>query len=160
MKWSPRRRNLIAVGTRNGVCLWTLTRGQVPPCAPELTSCQSDYANVELHEPTRAAGGQPQCSLKSLDMPAKPVVSSDSSMAEVSAWVNLLESPVGACWGAVHSVAFSPEGALLAMSSATDPNLVLWDLGSESPTVLRALACGNTLLEWSPSGNFLVAGTT
>ena len=29
MQWLPKRRNVLAVGTKNGVCLWHISRGQV-----------------------------------------------------------------------------------------------------------------------------------
>ena len=29
MEWSPKRRNVLAVGGKHGVCVWNITRGQV-----------------------------------------------------------------------------------------------------------------------------------
>ena len=81
-------------------------------------------------------------------------------MAEVSAWVSILRSPLGPSWGSVHSIAASPDGSLVVMTSASDPNMVLWDIGSESPTLLSKLDVGATHVEWSPSGHWLFSGST
>eukprot|EP00658_Telonema_sp_P-2_P076619 TRINITY_DN6741_c0_g1_i3.p1 TRINITY_DN6741_c0_g1~~TRINITY_DN6741_c0_g1_i3.p1 ORF type:complete len:564 (+),score=67.78 TRINITY_DN6741_c0_g1_i3:229-1920(+) len=149
MQWAPNRRNVLAVGCKHGtVCQWTITRGQ------------TDYGSVEIPEPGRSVGVQPQRSVTSLDMPSKPVVSSDSSMAEVSAWVNLLDAGMGEGWESVDTLSFSPDGWLLAVGCVSDANLVVWDLALEIPTVLRSIAAGNSLVAWSPSGHFLFAATT
>lgn len=51
-------------------------------------------------------------------------------------------------------------GQLVATGSSSDPNIVIWDVGTEVPTTIKATPAGITELKWSPSGNYLFAATT
>jgi len=147
IEWSPKRRNILAVGSKFGVCVWNITRGQ------------SDYASVSVEsQQPRSTGGKPQSEFDIRKAP--PKLSCDSAITEVSAWMSLLQSPVGASWGPVHSLCYSPDGCQLAVTSGVDPNVIIWDTATEQPTLLRALVAGSTLVEWSPSGHFLFVATT
>lgn len=146
MEWSPKRRNVLAVGGKHGVCVWNITRGQ------------SDYASVSVETQQPRANSKPKCEFK-FDQNVLPKLSCDSAITEVSAWVTFLQSPVGDNWGAVHSIGYSPDGSQLAVTSGIDPNIIIWDMATEQPTVLRALVAGSTLVRWSPSGHFLFVAT-
>ena len=135
---------------------------------------QSDYASVSVETQQPRANSKPKCEFK-FDQNVLPKLSCDSAItevsmwhspsrtyscvAQVSAWVTFLQSPVGDNWGAVHSIGYSPDGSQLAVTSGIDPNIIIWDMATEQPTVLRALVAGSTLVRWSPSGHFLFVAT-
>ncbi len=60
----------------------------------------------------------------------------------------------------VNSVAWDPQGKLLASGSAKDSSLYIWNVESREPTVLKKFRGGGyTLLAWSPSGDRLLTAT-
>jgi len=75
----------------------------------------------------------------------------------VPAWMSILNYP---SHGSTATVAWSPDGQLIASGSANDPNIVVWDVGTEVPTAMKATPAGITALEWSPSGHYLFVATT
>jgi len=62
--------------------------------------------------------------------------------------------------GAVTSLAWSPDGRLLAACSPADTSLVVWSPASQAREVLhRRGGGGNTLVSWSPDSRRLFAAT-
>lgn len=60
----------------------------------------------------------------------------------------------------VTSVAWSPDGDLLATASASDATMYIWDPAQESSAALRRLGGGGVCLAtWSPMGDRLFAST-
>lgn len=59
----------------------------------------------------------------------------------------------------VTSLAWAPDGRLLASASACSGDVTVWDMGARSPTTLRRLRGRTAALSWSPSGLYLLAQT-
>jgi len=63
----------------------------------------------------------------------------------------------------VTSIAWSPNGRLIASGSPLSKELIVWNISDNFPTVLSkssVMSSGTTFLKWSPSGHYLFQATT
>ncbi|KAI9106235.1 WD40-repeat-containing domain protein [Phlyctochytrium arcticum] len=56
----------------------------------------------------------------------------------------------------ISSMAWSPDGRLLAVASGTSPLVVVWDIALETPTALIRRDSFTSELAWSPNGEYLL----
>ena len=144
IEWQPMSPNRLAVSCAAGLCIWTITRGT------------TDCAGVALVELGQHEGGRPSFEM-SAQKEALPRGMHEHDFSEVPAWVSTLSHPTHE---STSTVAWSPDGQLVAVGCASESNIIVWDVGTEVPTSIKATPAGITALEWSPSGNFLFAATT
>ena len=146
IEWQPMSPNTLAVSCSAGICIWTVTRG--------ATDC-AGIAPIELvqHE-----GGKPAFEMGARSE-ALPRGMHKHDFSEVPAWVSSLSHPSHNPAGS-STVAWSPDGQMVAVGCAAESNIIVWDVGTEVPTSIKATPAGVTSLAWSPSGNYLLAATT
>jgi WD40 repeat protein len=56
----------------------------------------------------------------------------------------------------VSCLSFSPCGRFLAVGSAVNGSLVVWDMDWQQPTLIRRMASGTLELAFSPDGLYLL----
>ncbi|KAJ1561575.1 hypothetical protein HK405_003480 [Cladochytrium tenue] len=131
LEWRPQSGTMIAVGCKTGVCIWRLLRG---------------------------SGGGPAVTAAAAASPGARRAAKPSFLSALGrttpAVVSVLVHPAAAD---VSCVAWSPDGRLLAVGSASSPAVVIWDVATEAPTLLRRGVGGaSRRLVWSPSGRYLL----
>ncbi|EIE26352.1 hypothetical protein COCSUDRAFT_39467 [Coccomyxa subellipsoidea C-169] len=89
------------------------------------------------------AGGAPAC---------RATVAGSST----SAWLTFLRTRGQ---GSVTTLAWSPNGQLLAAASQDAPGFVIFDVTMGTQTAVQAGLAAVSLLEWSPDGCYLLAGS-
>ncbi|KAJ3280766.1 hypothetical protein HDU76_009090 [Blyttiomyces sp. JEL0837] len=175
IEWKPNAGMVLAVGCRNGVGIWEIFPGNSPtsnagisidsshPLAPTpqvFASTPSKNPFLINNRPTMRNAIAPAAF-----PPYTPYSQQSQSQSQTtsqahhihrprSTWVNFLSHPSLDC---ITSIAWSPNGTLLAVGSATSPNIVIWDTAFETSTLLsRGTGVGTRKLMWSGNGRYLV----
>jgi len=88
-----------------------------------------------------------------------PFLSMKSDVLKVgSAMLQVLKYPG---FAHVSSLSWSPDGLLLAVGSAINNTIIVWDVAAKTPVSLSgAGGKGTTLLTWSNDGSFLCQSCT
>lgn len=129
LAWRPNAGETLAVGTSGGVYLWDL-----------------------LAKPGQQRGGAPVAAAR-----LPPALVHATSATASAAPHTFLRLPAGCAACAVASLAWHPDGRLLAAASPDMAGLVIWDVASGEATAVSAGWAAFSLLRWSPCGNYLLA---
>ncbi|KAI9364370.1 WD40-repeat-containing domain protein [Zopfochytrium polystomum] len=141
LEWRPLSGTNLAVGCRNGVCLWKVltpasdrgwssptSSGQIPPFRQAgLTGSSTAHVRPSFYQ---------------------------SLAKSTSAIMAFLAHPA---MENISCISWSPDGSFLAVGSQDSPVLLVWNVSLETATVLRkAVGHGTTNLSWSPNGRYLL----
>ncbi len=129
LAWRPNCGQVLAVGCKAGVALWSLGRcpaGGAPAIRASVTGSPAAFWLTFL--PTRGHGGG------SLRCPLAPLC-----VRRCWLFAELAANLIGSCSaGAVTTLAWSPDGQFLAAASLDAPGFVVFDISLGTGTPLQA----------------------
>ncbi|RUS22848.1 WD40-repeat-containing domain protein [Endogone sp. FLAS-F59071] len=147
IEWKPRAGGVLAVGCRNGICLWKVNVDPADAAPPNLGSTKTTSTSFFSSPRSPSAFDDTQRS---------HLASASSSTASTprAVWMNFLRYP-----GYVHisTLSWDPSSCshLLVVGSAVEGTLLVWDTSVETAVPLRRLGGETAFVKWSPDGAFV-----
>ncbi|RUP51915.1 hypothetical protein BC936DRAFT_144552 [Jimgerdemannia flammicorona] len=153
MEWKPRAGGVLAVGCRNGVCLWKVSVDPTDAAPPNLGPTKDFRPSTSFFSPRGPSSyDDTQRSLSPSPIPS-------TASPPRAAWMNYLCHP---CQLHISSLAWDPSSGshLLAVGSAVEGSLVVWNTSMEIAVALRRWGGATGLVRWSPDGEFVFVAST
>ncbi|KAI8833735.1 WD40-repeat-containing domain protein [Chytridium lagenaria] len=154
----------IAVGCKDGVCLWT-----VQPFETNLSSAGKGTPAIFRTETFSSAPSAPPPLFPSLpDSKSRILDDNGPSTPPISFSPEKRIVPPSVCKThmsflshhamiKVTALAWSPDGTRLAVGTATSPRVIIWDIATETPHIIPAgVGSGTRSLRWSEDGKHIV----
>ncbi|KAJ1914931.1 hypothetical protein IWQ60_008625 [Tieghemiomyces parasiticus] len=147
LAWHPRAGRTLAVGAREGVCLWRINLDQT--------------VSRTARDPDPRAAAPPVLNLDGSRGRLSETHASDGTARGAihtgHAWLEFLRFPG---FDHVSSLAWDPTGRYLAVGSATSGAILIWDVATATATPLRRVPSPTVRLAWSPNGQHLCSTHT